>query len=141
MTVADASATALPILRKEKKAAWILKNKGGNTLESFAAASGQSVETASALSVKSPIIPGAGREAYVVGKAFNLTEGATSSLLVGETGVFLVQLNKKQEAVALDSYATYAEALKAGTQNSIFFSSYNALKETATIEDNRAVFY
>ena len=83
MTVADASATALPILRKEKKAAWILKNKGGNTLESFAAASGQSVETASALSVKSPIIPGAGREAYVVGKAFNLTEGATSSLLVG----------------------------------------------------------
>jgi len=141
MTVADASATALPILRKEKKAAWILKNKGGNTLESFAAASGQSVETASALSVKSPIIPGAGREAYVVGKAFNLTEGATSSLLVGETGVFLVQLNKEQEAVALDSYATYAEALKAGTQNSIFFSSYNALKETATIEDNRAVFY
>lgn len=141
MTVADASATALPILRKEKKAAWILKNKSGNTLESFAAASGQSVETASALSVKSPIIPGAGREAFVVGKAFNLSEGATSSLLVGETGVFLVQLNKKQEATVLDSYATYAEALKAGTQNSIFFSSYNALKETATIEDNRAVFY
>ena len=141
MTVADASATALPILRKEKKAAWILKNKGGNTLEAFAAASGQSVETASALSVKSPIIPGAAREAYVVGKAFNLTEGVTSSLLVGETGVFLVQLNKKQEGVALDSYATYAAALKAGMQNSIFFSSYNAIKETAIIEDNRAVFY
>lgn len=141
MTVADASLTALPKIRKEKKAAWIIENKGATSLEDFASSTGQSIETASALNLKNPTIPGAGREPYVVGKAFNLEAGATSELLVGETGVFLVKLTQKTEATALDNYSTYAGSLNAAAQNGIFFSSYNALKEVAEIEDNRAVFY
>jgi len=141
MTVADASATALPVIRKEKKAAWIIKNKGANTLDAFAQASGQSIETASALSVKSPTIPGAGREAFVVGKAFNLELGGTSSLLVGETAVYLIKVTNKTDATPLDNYTTYAGALNASNLNSVFFSSFNALKEAAIIEDFRALFY
>lgn len=141
MTVADASRIALPAIRKEKKAAWIIKNKGAQNIEDFAASSGQSVETASALNLKNPTIPGAGSEPFVVGKAFNLSAGETSSLLVGETGVYLVKLTQKNEAVTLDNYSTYAASLNANIQNGGFFSSYNALKEVAEIEDNRAVFY
>lgn len=141
MTVADASLSALPKIRKEKKAAWIIENKGAKTLEDFAASTGQSIETASALNLKNPTIPGAGREPFVVGKAFNLAAGATSTLLVGETGVFLVKLTQKSEATPLDNYSTYSAALNAAAQNGVFFSSYNALKEVAEVEDNRAVFY
>ena len=141
MTVADASATALPVIRKEKKAAWIIKNKGAKTLDAFSQASGQSIETASALSVKSPTIPGAGREAFVVGKAFNLEVGGTSSLLVGETGVYLMKVTNKTDATPLDNYSTYAGALNVSNLNSVFFSSFNALKEAAVIEDFRALFY
>lgn len=141
MTVADASAIALPALRKEKKAAYIIENYSAKTLEAFAKATKQQVETASALNVKTPILPGAGSEPFVVGKAFNIAVGSTSELLVGETGVYLLKVTNKTDAVALDNYATYAGALKAGAQGSVFYSSYNALKEAATIEDNRAVFY
>jgi peptidyl-prolyl cis-trans isomerase D len=141
MTVADASATALPVIRKEKKAAWIIKNKGAKTLDAFSQASGQSIETASALSVKSPTIPGAGREAFVVGKAFNLEVGGTSSLLIGETGVYLMKVTNKTDATPLDNYSTYAGALNVSNLNSVFFSSFNALKEAAVIEDFRALFY
>jgi len=91
--------------------------------------------------VKSPTIPGAGREAFVVGKAFNLEVGGTSSLLIGETGVYLMKVTNKTDATPLDNYSTYAGALNVSNLNSVFFSSFNALKEAAVIEDFRALFY
>ncbi|MEA1785601.1 SurA N-terminal domain-containing protein [Arenibacter sp. GZD96] len=141
MSVEDASVSVLPKIRKERKAAQIINANKGKSLEALAKDNNVSVSTASALTVKAPTIPGAGREPLVVGTALALGEGKTSDLIEGESGVFLVSVTKKQEASKLDNYATYANALRASESLKVPISVYNTLKEAATIEDKRAMFY
>lgn len=141
MSAEDASATVLPKLRKEKKAEQIIAANSGKALEALAKDNNVTVSTASAVSRKTPTIPGAGREAYVVGKAFALEERATSQLLEGETGVFMVKVTKKTPGASLPNFSTFAQTLTTQNRNAVNSAVYNALKEGAEIEDNRATFY
>ncbi|WP_350289981.1 peptidylprolyl isomerase [uncultured Croceitalea sp.] len=141
MSSEDASATALPKIRKERKAAQIIDANKGKSLEDLASSNNVTVSTASALTMKSPTIPGAGREPFVVGNAFTLEEGATSNLLKGETGVFMVKATKKIPAAELQNFSTYAKTLSTSNANRVNSAVYNALKEGAEIEDKRATFY
>ena len=141
MAVEDASATALPKIRKEKKAAKIIAENSGKSLEELATANNTIISTASALTVSSPTIPGAGREASVVGTAFAMEEGNTSQLIEGETGVFLIEVTKKEAAPEMDNYATYAANLQSSNALRVNNAVYTALKNKAEIEDNRSVFY
>ena len=141
MAVEEASAKVLPILRKEKKAEKIINENTGKSLEDFATANSTTISSATALTVKSPTIPGAGREPLVVGTAFSLNQGETSGLIQGETGVFMFEVVSKEDAPPLDNYVTYANALQTANSTQVNGSVFNALKEKAEIEDNRSTFY
>ncbi len=141
MAVEDASAQALPILRREKKAARIISDNSGKSLEDFATSNNATVSSATALTVKSPTIPGAGREPLVVGTAFSMNPGDTSGLIQGESGVFMFEVVSKEDAPVLDNYTTYANALQTANAAKVNNSVYEALKEKSDIEDNRATFY
>ncbi|WP_340199877.1 peptidylprolyl isomerase [Ascidiimonas sp. W6] len=141
-TPEEASSRVLPILRKQKKAAIIKeKNENVSSLDAFAKANNTQVNSATTLTMKSPTIAGAGREPKVVGAAFGLEEGKTSSLIEGENGVFMVQVTKKENSIELDNYGTYANTIKTATRNSVNSKVFTALKEAAKIEDNRSDFY
>lgn len=141
MAAEDASATVLPILRKEKKAAMIKAEAQGKSMQEIASANNVTVTTASSLTVKSPTIPGAGREPMVVGTAFSLEEGETSDLIEGNSGVFMIEVTRKEDAPALDNYSTFANAIWQSNMARVNTAVYEALKEKAEIEDNRASFY
>lgn len=141
MSVEDASSQALPKIRREKKAAQVMGKTTIATLEDFATNNGVATSNATAVTRKAPTIPGAGREPLVVGKAFTLEEGETSQLIKGETGVFMVKLTKKEDAVSLPNYSTDTNRLAGQNRNTVNTGVYNALKEGADIEDNRATFY
>ena len=141
MASEDASATALPKIRKDRKAAQIIAANKGKSLADLASANNVTVSNASALTVKSPTIPGAGREPLVVGSAFGLEEGNSSSLLQGETGVFMLKVTKKTPAAEIQNFSTYAKTLTTSNTNAVNSAVYNALKEEAEIEDKRATFY
>ncbi len=138
MSVDDASAKVLPLVRKEKKAKMIRDRVSAKTLEDLAAAENTTVRSASAINMKSPTISGAGREPIVVGAAFGLKEGETSKLIDGENGVYMIQVTKVTPAVALDSYQAAANRVEQQKINVVNTKLYNALKEAAEIEDNRA---
>lgn len=138
MSPEDASLLVLPKIRKQKKAAQIMSANSGKSLEDFAKDNNINVSAASALTLKSPIIPGSGREPFVVGSAFGLNDGESTTLIEGESGVFIVTLTKKEEAAKLDNYSTYANAVKNSAAARVNSSVYNALKNASTIEDNRA---
>src|SRR5699024_3645623 len=74
-TAEDASARVLPILRKQKKAALIIENNSGKSMDELAKSNDVSVKTATELTMKTPTISGAGREPKVVGVAMGLSEG------------------------------------------------------------------
>ncbi len=141
MSAEDASATALPKIRKERKAEQIIANNTGKTIDAIAKDNNVSLSNASALTLKSPTIPGAGREPLVVGTAFTLAKDATSTLIEGETGVFMVKVTNKEDAPNVDNFSTYANTLKTSASNQVNAAVYNALKEGADIEDKRATFY
>ncbi|MGJ5642514.1 SurA N-terminal domain-containing protein [Formosa sp. S-31] len=138
MSVENASAIVVPEIRKEKKAEIIKGRINATDLDALAAAEKQTVRTASAVNMKNPTISGAGREPLIVGAAFGLQEGETSPLLVGDNGVYMVKVTKVIPADDLDNYQAYANRVgqqKAGAVNSRL---YEALKDAADIEDNRA---
>jgi len=141
MASEDASATALPKIRKDRKAAQIIAANKGKSLADLASANNVTVSNASALTVKSPTIPGAGREPLVVGSAFGLEEGNSSGLLQGETGVFMLKVTKKTPAAEIQNFSTFAKTLTTSNTNAVNSAVYNALKEGADIEDKRATFY
>ena len=141
MAVEDASAKVLPILKKEKKAEQIIKENTGKNIEQFASSNGATIASATSLTVKAPTIPGAGQEPMVVGTAFSLNQGEVSDLIKGETGIFMVEVVSREDAPTLDNYSTYAGALQTANSGKVNSEVYDALKEKAEIEDNRATFY
>ncbi|AYN69152.1 peptidylprolyl isomerase [Euzebyella marina] len=141
MSVEDASPTVLPILRKERKTAQIISANKGKSLDDLAKDNNVSVSTATALNVKSPTIPGAGAEPAVVGTAYTMSEGETSGLIEGNTGVFMLTVTKKTEGPQLDNYSTYANSLKTIREGRVNSDVYDALKEDSEVEDNRSIFY
>ncbi|WP_435134343.1 peptidylprolyl isomerase [Formosa sp. A9] len=138
MSVENASAIVVPEIRKEKKAELLKSRITATTLDALASAEKQTIRTASAINMKNPTISGAGREPIIVGAAFGLNEGETSKLLVGNNGVYMVQVTKVTPAVELDSYQAFANRVGQQKANAVNSRLYQALREASDIEDNRA---
>lgn len=138
MPVEDATASVLPIIRKEKKANIIAQRVSVTTLVDLASAEQSTVKTANAITMKNPTISGAGREPLVVGAAFGLNEGEVSELITGNNGVYMLQVTKVTPAVELESYQASANRVEQQKSSVVNSKLYTALKEAAQIEDNRA---
>jgi len=141
MSVAEASTTVTPILRNEKKAKKIRESITGTTLEEIAASQNVTVQTATALTMAAPTIPGAGLELAVVGASFGKKPGELTNLVDGKSGVFKVRVLALNNAPDLETYTTYANQLNAKVIPSVNTTVYNALKKAADIVDNRANFF
>lgn len=141
MSVENASVTAIPEIRKEKKAKLIREKIKATTVDEVAKNQNVSVSTAAAINMKTPTLSGAGQEPKVVGAAFGLKEGQTSKLIDGNKGVFIIEVTKVTEAPKLENYQANANRLSSARVNSAQTKVLNALKEAADIEDNRAIFY
>ncbi|WP_062054408.1 peptidylprolyl isomerase [Aquimarina longa] len=141
MKVEDASATVKPILIKEKKAEKLKSKISGTTLDAIAQSQNQTVKVSSALNMKTPTISGAGTEPKVVGTAFALEEGEISSPIIGNNGVYVIEVTKKTPASGLDTYMSYASQASKTQAGAVDTKVFEALKEAAEIEDKRSKFY
>ena len=141
MSAENATTPILAEIRKEKKAE-IIKNKiTGTSLSDISTSQGQTIRSASALTLKTSTLSGAGVEPRVIGTALGLAEGATSKPIVGEKGVYIVEVTKIEAADELDNYGAIANRLSNTLRNSVNTRVYNALEKIAEIEDNRAIVY
>ncbi|GAA4282455.1 SurA N-terminal domain-containing protein [Gaetbulibacter aestuarii] len=138
MPVDEATASVLPIIRKQKKAERIKEGVTATNLDDLAKSENTTVRSASAVTMKNPTIAGAGREPMVVGAAFGLNEGETSGLIHGEKGVYMVQVTKVTPAVELDNYQAAANRVQNVKISVVTSKLYSALKDAAEIEDDRA---
>jgi len=138
MSTEDASITALPEIRKEKKAKMIREKITGTTLADISKNQGQSIKTAAAITIKNTTLSGAGVEPKVVGAAFGLAQGETSKPIDGEKGVYVVEVTKVNEATKLDNYTAIMNRLNTERRNKVQTKVFTALENAAEIEDNRA---
>ena len=141
MSIAEASALVMPKLRNGLKAKQIMATISGNDLDAIASSQGITVQNATAITMAAPTIPGAGAEPEVVGAAFAKAAGETTSLIAGEKGVFIVRVTAVNNAPALENYASFANQLNSAATPAVNTKVYQALKNDAEIEDNRANFF
>ena len=138
MSTEDASITALPEIRKEKKAKLIREKLTATTVADIAKNQGQSARTAAAVTFNNTTLSGAGVEPKVIGAAFGLAEGATSKPIDGTKGVYVVELTKINEATKLDNYTAIINRLNSERRSAVQTKVFTALENAAEIEDNRA---
>ena len=127
---------------KKRKADYLLETyKLYSSLDSLSVALGKEIETATAVTQKNNMLPGVGSEPYVIGAAFAMKLNQPSALIKGNNGVYMIEVSSREISKNLESYQAYANILKTEENNRISSVIYNALKSTATIEDNRPVYY
>lgn len=129
-----------PLIKNQKKAEIIKKKMSGSSLETVAKTSGASVQVATGVSIKSPVLPNIGNEPKVVGKAFGLAAGKTSEVIEGNSGMFMVRAKSVTKAPEVPSYTTYITQDRTQNQSYAISKAYTALKDKAEIKDNRANF-
>ncbi|GLB48681.1 peptidylprolyl isomerase [Neptunitalea lumnitzerae] len=140
-SVESAKAKVMPILLKEKKAAKIINEAKGKSMEEIEALYNIRRRSATDVSLSNPAISGAGAEPKVVGTAFGLNEGGKSGLIEGEKGVYMVEVTKKEDSPKLANYTSYRNSLRQTNIQKYSQSVIEALKKSVEIEDNRAKFY
>ena len=141
MTVEDASPKVTSLLRNKRKAEMIMDKIKANDLSTIAANQNQQVQTAAAINRKAPIIAGMGQEPKVVGTAFGMKEGNTSSPIAGEKGVYVIKLTSIENAPDLETYNNNAQTVAQRTANQSTSALVEALKKATNIEDKRSSFY
>ncbi|MBK7884836.1 MAG: peptidylprolyl isomerase [Chitinophagaceae bacterium] len=141
---ATARAATEALIRKEKKAAEIIKKIGANaTLESAATLYGKQVVSAgqdSSITFNSRIIKEMGAEPKVIGAAFNKeNQTKASAPIIGNSGVYLLKVNSissKNSDNAEMPGQSKNEKLSA-LRNQVLSGWFDALRKQATIKDNR----
>ena len=141
LSIAEASATVTPILRNEKKAKMIRESITSSDIYEIATSQNVTVKTASSISMSAPTLAGGGTEPKVVGVAFGTKAAETTKLIDGINGVYVVRVLAINNAPDLDNYKSFSNQLNARTSPSVNTNVFNALKNAAEIEDNRADFY
>ncbi|RKS55095.1 peptidylprolyl isomerase/peptidyl-prolyl cis-trans isomerase D [Gillisia mitskevichiae] len=141
MSSEEASASVTPILMKEKKAKLLKEKANGASLAEIAKNNGVSVQSASAINLNNPTLAGAGNEPEVVGAAFSLKPGVVSKPISGDKGVYVVEMVSMNAAPKMDSYKSFAMREASQRRQAVVSRVFEALKENADIEDNRARFY
>lgn len=141
MSTEEASASVTPILMKEKKANLLIEKANGTSLQEIAKNNNVSVQTASAINLSNPTLAGAGNEPEVVGAAFSLKPGEVSKPVTGDKGVYIVEMVALNEAPKMESYKSFAMQEASKRRQAVVTRVFQALKENAEIEDNRARFY
>ena len=141
-SVQDASFTAVPKVRNQKKAQLIIKqNKSFQSLDELASANNSEIKKALALNQKNATISGAGREPLLVGYAFGLKINEISDFIIGENGVYKIKVLKNNKSSNLENYSSYTNQLLVPSRSNVLSNVFQAAKESSEIIDNRSIYY
>lgn len=143
MSAAKARPMVEPILKNQEKAKQIISKLGTiSTLDALAAANNSNVQNADSISFVSPMIGGVGFEPKVAGFAFaKVNLNKVSKPVSGNSGVFVLQTRQvgATQSVSGNIVDTKNNLLNQA-RNVAVSSSMQALREKASIKDNRGKF-
>ncbi len=128
------------IILNEKKTALIKERSSGDALDEIAKQNNTSVRSAKAVSSSSPVFAGQGRFPEIAGVVTSLEENQLTKNIKGRSGVLFAKVTKKNLPADIKNYSSNKKNIERTLQNRNV-QIYNAIKENAEIEDNRAYFY
>ena len=131
------------IMNKKKGEMAVEKMKAcGNDVNRMVNELGAESTTVSDLSIESRVLTNFGVEADIVGTILGMKEGEEVGPIAGNSSAFIIKNVKFTEPAATTDYSDILREKTSQFNNKVLGGSiYNALKNQAKIEDNRAVFY
>ena len=127
---------------KEKKGEAFAKMMEGKTdLTVLATETKSSVQTSADLTYGAFNLPGGFSESEVVGRIFALPAGQTSKPMVGETGVYVVNMTAVTPAPAVTDAASEKKQIEDRIRTRSEGQLFNALRTAANVKDDRTKFY
>lgn len=144
--IADVTSLIRAELLKEKKAAVIMadinaKKSDSQTLSSLAQKVGATIKSAEGINFSSFQITGAGIEPALVGAVSVASKDAISEPVKGINGVFVFRVVSSEKAESGMTIASERQNIIRQNAYRVNYQAFNALKEEATIVDNRSRFY
>lgn len=136
MPLEDAKPGIEPLIRNEKKAKIIISKIKGTNLDAIAKENKVTVQTATDLTIQSPIINNAGFEPKVVGVALNTKANSVSAPVEGNSGVYVLKTKTVTKAPATKDYAQQITSLQS-TSGQAANRIFGTLKDKAEIKDYR----
>lgn len=128
------------VLNKKKAEYLISQIEGQNSLEQIANTWNSEVKSASEVTFANFTIGGMGPEGAVIGTLFSIEPNVVSQPIEGNRGVYVVKVINVVEDNLLTAENVEADLTRSYVSR-VDFETFNALKEKANIEDNRAKFY
>jgi peptidylprolyl isomerase/peptidyl-prolyl cis-trans isomerase D len=128
------------ILLNKKKVKLIKEKIKGDNLQEIAKVFSKTVNSSKAVSLGSPVLPGVGRSADLVTILTSLDENKIYKGIKAQNGVFVVKILKKEKPKTLDNYSSFTTIIS-NINRLKSNKAFDALKEIADIEDNRASLY
>ncbi len=110
------------------------------TIDALSSALKLNIGTAADISFGSYFIPGAGIEPALMGTIFGLKQGMLSKPVEGNSGVFVVVVDKFTAAPVLPDYSQMKSDVSKSYGKSRMQDIINAIKEKANVKDNRYKF-
>ena len=130
-------------VRREKKAEQIRKEfeaARASSIQSWGDALGIASRQASNIAMANPVVTGAGSEPAVVGTLFAMSQGEITGPIVGETGVFVIEMFNLEAASESDGVAQ-RDQLRVQRTSRARAQAFDAIVDKADIEDRRNIFY
>ncbi len=131
-----------PLVINRKKGEKIAAQlQGAQSLQAAAAQYSAEIDTLTGLTFANNFIPSLGNEPKVLGTAFVLEPGTLSQPIVGQSGVYVLQVINKPSAAGSGNLAQVRQRMSASARSQVRTAMMQAMKEQAEITDNRAEFY
>ena len=125
-----------------KKKGELLKSQmAGKDLAALAANFDVPVDTARNVSFSSSFIPNVGNEPKVIASAFSLAQNGVSAPIIGNSGVYVIQLTSKTEAGTATNIPQIRRTMASNIRSQVSFRLMETLRENASIKDRRSRFY
>ncbi len=140
-SLSDIKEQIIALVVKEKKAIKISEGISSTDLASIAKANSLSVVNDQKATLANLSIQGIGYEPELVGCIFATEVGSVSNPITGTNAVFVVEVTAKDEAKLTGDFSLQKSQIENQTSSYSNGASYNALKEAADVQDNRADFY
>lgn len=131
-----------PAVANIKKGELLSQSLQGKSLAEASSTYGTSIDTLSNVTFSTSFLQDVGNEPKVVGEAFKLAQGQTSVPIVGNTGVYLLNiLTKSTPQSATANIPQLRQQYNSTARAQVASQLMAAMKENAKIKDNRARFY
>ncbi len=141
VSIADVRDEIEPIVLNQKRGEAIKGKISGQSLGAIASSYNSEVDTITGATFNSSYLPELGSEPNVLAAAYNMEANTTSQPIVGNNGIYVIQLVNKTLPTAVTNLPQVRKQASSTYQTQVGRQLIQAMKKTVKIEDSRSTFY